>query len=141
MRIETSVCNFFFFFILGIITNWHSMNHLWHLVLFVAIRYEKVLESICLIKLQSGQVHRSWGSLLLNLRDILTILMKLIVNMLGSSSSLSIYFWLNSLILFVTYGTLRLWYNVLLMTYQKFMIILFVLKSFILYIYIIIYIW
>jgi len=31
----------------------------WHLVILVAIACEKILQSICSIELQSGQVHRS----------------------------------------------------------------------------------
>jgi len=99
---------FFFFFFYYHPRNYYKLSLRSHLVIHVAVRYEKVLKSICPIELQSGRVHKSWESVLLNLRGVLAFLMRLIVSILEYSSILSAYFWLSLLISSLTYGMLRL---------------------------------
>jgi len=70
-----------------------------------------------LYKLQYGQIHKSWGNFLFN-RIVLTSFMKLVASMLGCSSILPVYLWLSLLISSLTYGTLRWWCRMLLVTYQ-----------------------
>jgi len=75
-------------------------------------RCGKILECIWPATYAIDQVHRSWGSLFLNLRDVLAFLMRLVVSMLGCFISLSAYLWLSFLTSFLTYDTLKSWYNI-----------------------------